>query len=71
MQLAFWPSAAVREGLPEHFTLDEGPGERVVTQGGKPFVRLHYVGTPPVWSRVELTHEAYGYRLIIESKEAP
>lgn len=71
VQLAFWPSAAIREGLPQHFTLDEGSGERVVTQDGRPFARLHSVGTPPGWSRVELSHQAYGYRLIIESKEAP
>jgi hypothetical protein len=71
VQLAFWPSEAIREGLPEHFALDEGPNERSITQDGKPFAQLTYIGTPPVWSRVELTHQAYGYRLTIESKEAP
>ena len=71
VQLAFWPASAVRDGLPPHFDLDEGPLTRSVTRDGKPFAMLRYVGTPPAWSRVELTHFVYGYRLIIESKEAP
>jgi hypothetical protein len=71
VQLAFWPREAVSAALPAHFTLDEAPLARVVTRDGEPFATLRFTGTPPAWRQVELTHLAYGYRLVIESKEAP
>lgn len=71
VQLAFWPASAVREGLPAPFALEEKPGERLVRRDGAPFVSVRWLEQTPTSSRVELTHLTFGYRLVIESKEAP
>ncbi len=67
VQLAFWPAAAVREGLPSGYSLLDDGARRTVLHDGRPFVSVN-VGD---LARVELEHHAYGYRLTIESKEAP
>lgn len=68
VQLAFWPAAAVRDGLPAGYSLlDEGP-RRTVIHDGQPFVT---VSASADQSRVEFEHLTFGYRLTIESKESP
>jgi len=71
VQLAFWPADAVRAGLSPGFSLEEKPGERLVRRDGVPFVTVRWLDETPSSSRVELTHLTFGYRLVIESKEAP
>jgi hypothetical protein len=70
VQLAWWPSDAVRSGLPAGYTLEEGAGTRAVSQNGAPFASVAYEGTAPAWSHVRLTQQRYGYVLDIESVEA-
>jgi Protein of unknown function (DUF3261) len=70
VQLAWWPADAVRAGLKNRFTLEEGPGRRVVWLDGAPFATVDYEGTPPAYRHVRLTHERSGYTLDIESVEA-
>jgi hypothetical protein len=66
VQLAFWPSAAVRDGLPRGYTLLDDGTHRTVLHDGQPFISV----TMGDGSRVELEHHTFGYRLTIESKEA-
>ena len=70
VQLAWWPSEAIRSGLPEGFSLEEGRASRAVTERGAPFASVTYEGTAPAWSHVRLTQQRYGYVLDIESVEA-
>ena len=70
VQLAWWPAAAVRAGLPAGFTLEESANSRVVTEAGSPFASVTYEGTAPAWRFVKLTQQRYGYVLEIESVEA-
>lgn len=70
VQLAWWPTQAIRDGLPAGYRIEEGAGSRAVTQNGVPFASVSYEGTAPAWSHVRLTHQRYGYILDIESVEA-
>lgn len=71
VQLAWWPEAAVRAGLPPGYEVTTSDGVRHLTHQGAPFADVRYEGPGPIWSRIELVHVAYGYRLVIESTEAP
>jgi hypothetical protein len=70
VQLAWWPVAAIRAGLPAGYVLEEGAASRAVTQNGAPFASVAYEGSSPAWSHVRLTHQKFGYVLDIESVEA-
>jgi Protein of unknown function (DUF3261) len=65
VQLAFWPTDAVRAGLPPGYTLDELGATRTVLREGRPFETVVTVSP----QRSELEHLAFGYRLLIESHE--
>ncbi len=65
VQLAFWPTAAVRAGLPTGYSLEEVASTRTVLRAGQPFETVVTVSP----ERTELEHFAFGYRLIIESRE--
>lgn len=71
VQLAWWPAAAVRAGLPPGYTLDDTADTRAVLRGGTPVVTLRYEGQPPAWRRVTLEHLERGYTLEIDSVEQP
>ena len=70
VQLAWWPSEAIRGGLPAGFSLEEAAGTRALSERGAPFASVTYEGTAPAWSHVRLTQQRYGYVLDIESVEA-
>lgn len=65
VQLAFWPEAAVRAGLPAGFSLDAQPGRRTVREGSAPVVVVTWRDD----THLELAHLRDGYRLEIESVE--
>jgi Protein of unknown function (DUF3261) len=69
VQVAFWPVEAVRAGLPEGASVEEGPLVRTVSLHGRPWVRIRYQGTGPAWSVVELEQLVHGYHLRIDSRE--
>ncbi len=70
VQLAWWPATAIRAGLRDGFTLEEGQGQRALLLDGAPFAQVTYEGTAPAWAHVHLTHQRFGYALDIESVEA-
>ncbi|MCP3140993.1 DUF3261 domain-containing protein [Pyxidicoccus xibeiensis] len=67
VQLVYWPAEAVRAALPPGWTLEEGPGRRVLLQGGREWLTVRYGGEPRWVGRAELVNLAEHYRLTIES----
>jgi hypothetical protein len=70
VQLAFWPEAAVRAGLPPGYELVVSPARRLLLRQGLPFIEVRYEGTGPAFPRIEVDHVAHGFQLVIESTEA-
>ncbi|WP_342381263.1 DUF3261 domain-containing protein [Myxococcus stipitatus] len=68
LQLVYWPAATVRAALPEGWTLEDSPGQRVLRQGDKEWLSVRYAGQPPWVGRAELVNLAEHYRLTIESR---
>jgi len=69
VQLAFWPSAAIRSSLPLEYTLEEGILNRRLLHHGEIVAFITYEGTSPAWRRVRLEQRHFGYTLEIESVE--
>jgi hypothetical protein len=67
VQLAWWPAAAIRAGLPPGYALEEAGGERRLLRGGVPVATVRYEGTGPAWAHVHLKQLELGYELDIES----
>lgn len=70
VQLAFWPEESVRAGLPAGYSLESSATARRVLHDGEPLIDVRYVGTGPIFPRIELNHVVHGFRMIIESTEA-
>jgi hypothetical protein len=69
VQLAWWPTDAIRAALPARYALDESGARRVLKYDGVRTAQIDYTGTAPAWSRVHLTQLRHGYELDIESVE--
>lgn len=69
VQLAFWPEASVRAGLPAGYALQVSPARRLVLHDGQPFIDVRYDGAGPAFPRIAIDHVAHGFRLVIESAE--
>lgn len=67
VQLAFWPEAAVRAGLPAGVVLEAAAAHRRLLQHGEPVVEVRYAGPGPDFPRLEVEHLVYGFTLLIES----
>lgn len=69
VQLVWWPEAAVREGLPAGWVLEEEPLARRLRRDGLDVVSVRYEGSAPAWRRVVLEHRGR-YTIEIESVES-
>lgn len=67
IQLAYWPSAAIRAVLPAGWQLDDTSTMRTLLQNGDTKVRISYNNSPHWQGAAELDNLAEGYRLRIES----
>ncbi|RYZ38280.1 MAG: DUF3261 domain-containing protein [Myxococcaceae bacterium] len=70
VQLVYWPADAVRAALPSGWTLEDGPGRRVLSKNGREWVTVRYDGEPRWEGRTQLTNLSEHYRLTIESRTA-
>ncbi|MFC4160468.1 DUF3261 domain-containing protein [Chitinimonas lacunae] len=67
VQLAYWPTAALKAALPPGWTLLDNGRERQLLQGRAIGLIVRYPGEPRWQGRVELENRLEGYRLSIES----
>lgn len=68
IQLVYWPAPAVRDALPQGWTLEDAPGQRVLRYGDKEWLSVRYGGEPRWKGRAELVNVAEHYRLTIDSQ---
>ena len=67
MQLALWPTSAVRAALPRGWTITDTDGGRVVSQGADEVLRITYEATPRWKGVMTVRNLRYNYRLQITS----
>lgn len=67
IQYAYWPTAAVRAGLPAGWTLDDAGAQRELRHDGQPVLSIRYHAAPRWAGNAELDNRVEGYRLLIES----
>lgn len=70
LQLAYWPANAVRQALPEGWTLADGAWERELRYGEQIAVKIRYSEETRWLGRIEFSNRAEGYRLTIDSVPA-
>lgn len=70
LQIALWPSDAVRAGLEAPLTLEENAGQRRILNRGEPTLSIEHGSGPPPWRRIHLTVHAADLELDIETLDA-
>lgn len=71
VQLIYWPRAALIAALPQEWTVEDTPGERIVQHDKQPFARIRCDGADPWQGRCVFEQQRHGYRLTIDSTLAP
>jgi Protein of unknown function (DUF3261) len=67
LQLALWPSDAVRPALPGGWTLADSASQRILSEADTVRAVISYSSTPRWSGTISLDNRQYGYRLTIRS----
>ena len=67
LQLALWPTEAVRSALPAGWTLRDSTGLRVLSESDTVRTTITYTATPRWSGTITLENKQYDYRLVIRS----
>lgn len=67
IQLALWPTEAVRGALPAGWTLQDSTERRVLSKDGQEMTTISYDGSPRWKGLISLDNHQFGYRLVIRS----
>lgn len=67
LQIALWPTDAVRAGLEAPLTLEEDAKGRRILNGGELTLSIEHNGEHPPWRQMQLTIHSAGLELSIEA----
>lgn len=67
LQLTLWPLEAIRNALPNGWTIEDNGQRRTLRLDDQPVLTVDYSGEPRWHGRIVLTNLRYGYRLTIDS----
>ena len=67
LQLTLWPAAAIRRALPDHWSLIESDGQRILSFDEQPIIRIDYSERARTTGKAALANLRYGYRITVES----
>lgn len=70
LQIALWPADAVRAGLEEPLTLDDGAGRRRIHNRGEATISIDYRGAQPPYRGLRISVPAADLELEIETLDA-
>jgi len=67
LQLTLWPADTLRPALPAGWRLEENGSRRILLEGKRPRIEIHYSGEPPWSGKIVVNNFRYRYRLTIQS----